>query len=817
MLLLAALSLVAAACDDSSGASGERDTGTMSDAGGDSSTTTDTGTSDDTQDDTSAPGDTQSDATAAPDATQADTGGDTRADTGADADVEVCTGTLCGRPAMCCPEGNECVEGACLPLCPGGVRCGASQDVCCGDGELCLADACVAPRTECSDSYDCVQPGEFCEPTLGRCLPQPDPLTCTLTPTFTQLTATLERSWTGEEVISPPVVADLDGDGFPEVVVNATNQGGGSWPAGIIVVLDGRTLTERWRMPHDPTQGSFGSHGRTSIALGDVSGDGLPDIIFAGRDAGSGRSPIHAVDGFGNVLWTAHDGAGNRVLISVENGAPTLANFDADPMTEIVIGASLIDHDGRVVWRQPWGTSSNAADYAGRYGSNGTYYGGMSAVADIDGDGKPEIVSGRHAWDVAWYEPTAPGEPPTVQVDPLWTAPFTVDGYPAIADLDGNGTPEVVLVSTGWVMALDGATGRYWCGVDPTGVICENDDSARTQPVAIPGGGNGGPPTIADFDADGRPEIGVAGGSSYSVYDLARAGEDIVTSGGEPAPGSIYVRWSRTTKDQSSNVTGSSVFDFQGDGAAEVVYADECFMRVYSGADGTVQLEIENNSATIHEYPIVVDADADGNSEILIVANNDGNCRGAYPNHQGPTRGVYMFGDANDEWVPTRRVWTQHTYHVTNATSAGNVPLVEADSWTAPGVNSYRQNVQGEGVFNAPDLELSLAVGLQFCPGGEFELRARVRNAGALGVPAGIEVRFYEGTDANGTFIDSAFTTEPLLPGGSTQVSVRFPDDMQPHDFFAVVDGVDAASGVVNECDESNNSAVTTSARCLIN
>ena len=261
------------------------------------------------------------------------------------------------------------------------------------------------------------------------------------------------------------------------------------------------------------------------------------------------------------------------------------------------------------------------------------------------------------------------------------------------------------------------------------------------------------------------------------------------------------MRWSSATKDLSSNATGSSVFDFQGDGAAEVVYADECYLRVYDGRDGTVQLETPNTTGTIHEYPLVVDVDGDNNSEILVVANqaNAGSdCPGVTPR-----KGLYVYGDANDEWVPTRRVWPQHTYHVTNSTSVGNVPLAEAPNWTTGGLNNYRQNVQGEGVFNAPDLAVTLSIGLDLCGQSMITLRARVTNLGALGVPAGVEVVFYGGTSTADPVVGTGATAVPLLPGQSTVVFAAVPLSAGP-DFLVVVDGT-AATGMVGECNEDNN------------
>ena len=82
------------------------------------------------------------------------------------------------------------------------------------------------------------------------------------------------------------------------------------------------------------------------------------------------------------------------------------------------------------------------------------------------------------------------------------------------------------------------------------------------------------------------------------------------------------------TKDWSSASTGSTVFDFNGDSSAEIVFSDENNLYVW-GIDTSWGLNpwdrfityLEDNnhkSWTIHEYPVVADLDGDG-KEILVV------------------------------------------------------------------------------------------------------------------------------------------------------------------------------------------------------
>ncbi len=683
-------------------------------------------------------------------------GGDARADAS-----DCPSGVLCGAMGACCAEGEECIEGSCLPACPSGVRCGAARDVCCGAEEVCITGSCLTPGGACTDSFDCGEV-EFCEPTLGRCLPQFDPVHCELPPVTGAFEVTVEWSYAGDRVTecptvyATPVVADLQGaDGIPEVVV----VGDCGSENGRLRLLSGRDGTLLWEVDE------ISVHPYTTPAIADLDGDGTPEILVHG---GNGDFRILAFQADGTLLWVGRDGAGEAIRQpGFEGGAIAVADLDGDGSPEVIANALVFDHLGRLLWRQ---------GNEGREGSNASYRAGLGLAADIDMDGRGEVVTGKHAWED--------------DGTPKWTARDAggaelPDGYPAVAQFDDDPQPEVVLVARGNVYLLDGLDGRVQWG-----------------PIAIPGGSRGGPPTVADFDGDGRPEIGVAGGASYSVYD---------------PDDDDGVLWSRPTIDQTSGATGSSVFDFEGDGVAEVVYADECNLWVYRGTDGEVLLQRFHGSGTVHEYPLVVDVDGDGNSELLVVESGTGGgsvtsrCRANYPGWSEPERGVYVYGDVRDQWVRTRRVWNQHTYHVTNVQPDGTVPSPERDNWTVEGLNNYRQNVQGEGVFNAPDLALlGLEVSLERCSEGELLLRARVTNRGALGVAAGVPVAFYEGRpDARGMLLGVVRTTEPLLPGQSTVVELAVPAPPEGSDLeaVAVVDDDGMGSGEVAECREDDPEA----------
>lgn len=425
----------------------------------------------------------------------------------------------------------------------------------------------------------------------------------------------LKWSWTASTVLptslnvmSTPSVMDLNGDGKPDVVFGSTaSTGGGLVEVGALRALNGANGTELFTV----TDSSLQINTASAVATGDIDGDGRPDIIAVDS---SGQRLI-AFNGDGSFKWRS------PTLEAINWGAPAIADLDKDGTPEVLIGRQVLSNAGALLWT---GTGGNAG---------GGNVGPVSLVSDVNQDSKPDVVAGNTVYKAdGTIQSRNAGLP---------------DGYNAVGNFDADPEAEIVLV----------ANGSVW--------LLEHDMTVKWGPVAIPGGGYGGPPTVADFDGDGKPDIGVAGAIRYVVIGPNGA-----------------IKWQATVQDSSSNRTGSSVFDFENDGRAEVVYGDELFLRVYDGTNGAVLFEQAKSSCTWYEYPLVADVDANGSADILSVANN--NCG------FGPQRGVYVWSDPN--WVDTRDVWNEYTYHITNVLQDGTIPSDEAANWLTPGLNNFRLN-----------------------------------------------------------------------------------------------------------------------------
>ena len=161
----------------------------------------------------------------------------------------------------------------------------------------------------------------------------------------------------------------------------------------------------------------------------------------------------------------------------------------------------------------------------------------------------------------------------------------------------------------------------------------------------------------------------------------------------------------------------------------------------------------------------------------------------------------------------TRRIWNEHSYHVTNINEDGPLPLREEPNHSNPRLNNFRQNVQPDGLFNAPDLVLrDPAFSTAECA-ETLILRVRVVNQGRAGAPAGVPVSFY----VDGAFVGRELTTRTLLPGASEVVEHRFSPVVAgtTYRFNAVLNDPDHEPLIgLNECRADNNGTEDVLAAC---
>jgi len=169
-----------------------------------------------------------------------------------------------------------------------------------------------------------------------------------------------------------------------------------------------------------------------------------------------------------------------------------------------------------------------------------------------------------------------------------------------------------------------------------------------------------------------------------AVADVLGADPDTATGPANPLDGvpevlTVDGGWVHVFDGQN----GTLRFEQDLDAGAEVVYNDECFFRVFDGLDGRVWFSERAPSRTRTEHPVIADVDNDGNAEIVFATSNESGFCDDPPGAGGNdfNNGIEVWGDQADTWVPARRIWNQHAYHVTNVLESGGLPRRAPESW----------------------------------------------------------------------------------------------------------------------------------------
>lgn len=724
----------------------------------------------------------------------------------------------------CATSGKSCGDAG---VCAGGQCCSplqACDTTCCSGDAVCSFQKCVTPGQSCFDSSDCTAT-EYCELSLGtttgaspdascvgsndrtgKCLPKPPecpagttppangPITCLqkcefhpTTPTFSTM---LKAAWGGKltapadtNVMMAPIVVQLDDDNcdgkiterdIPEIVFSTfTNSNYNADGQLHAISLKNGAFVDKWTVPNAKTATVV--HPTKQVAAANIDGKPGNEVVACGVDG-----KVHAFNGAdGSELWVTT--AAMRCFM------PSIADLEGDGSVEVVVEGGILDG--------ATGALKHAFD---------SVLDGPFVISDIDGDNSLDIVTFARGYSALGLKFVDTGKTSVEHFADTgdWKGPWA-----AVADFNADGKPEVIAVDNEThsvhMWRFDSTKpGKFEIIREPVDMNALFDVSNKCNSGSWGETHGGGPPTIGDFDKDGVPDVALAGGIGYVVFDGKKLRDSAVA-------GKDAILWSNVTTDCSSASTGSTLFDFDGDGKAEVVYSDEQRMRVYEGATGKELASFCNTTATLSEFPIVADVDNDGQADIIVVSNQMGQtCNettdggAAQGTHQA---GVRVFGPASGTWVRTRRVWNEHAYHISNVNEDGTIPKPELPNWTQNGLNNFRQNKQPGSEFAAPNLVASLS---PLCA-GDTAVTITIRNVGEAAVPKGVVIGVYDGSTKLGTVT----TSRQLYPAEAEPLDFTFSGASVATVTVKIDDGAPAHPGWT-ECRTDDNSASVTATTC---
>ncbi|MBS0242610.1 MAG: DUF4214 domain-containing protein [Proteobacteria bacterium] len=333
------------------------------------------------------------------------------------------------------------------------------------------------------------------------------------------------KTYNTTSVSTPPLFTDVDGDGKIDIVVGVGGDLNGEFGAvgqpgdkGGVYALNADGTIKWFHQNSD----SFGNDGRPDGTAGapvafDLDGDGVREIIYEGLDHN-----LWILDGRTGVAERSinlHDTAG---------ATPAIADLNQDGVYEIVAPADItanptagIPTTGGILhvfsnygaanvsgWTQQIGTTTSN-DYRGRLEEQSLW--SSPQVADLDGNGTLEIIQGtgnffqdsRGSYIDVW---NAAGD----LRNTLVTHGRTL-AAPLVADLNGDGSKEIIGATlSGYVEAWNSAGQLLFS----THVVPYGSSSSAQLPIA-------NTPIAVDMDGDGKLEILVSIGGQQAVLNSA--------------------------------------------------------------------------------------------------------------------------------------------------------------------------------------------------------------------------------------------------------------------------------------------------------
>ena len=320
-----------------------------------------------------------------------------------------------------------------------------------------------------------------------------------------------------------PAIGDINNDGKLEIVVAVGGDPGNHRNGGVLVYRYNSawnfSLVPGWPQPRNDTIGGGPTHSVSdgcwdgfwsTPALGDIDGDGKLDIVVEGMDR-----RIHAWHGDGTYVrsWPIFRDNGDHLLRGGWS-SPALADINGDGRLEVIVGTDspMWDGGGQPPYDNAtlWVIKGDSTNLPGWPVRIPQIVQSSPAVGDINGDGRPEIVvgtgigiAGTGGYKVFAFEPDgkpAPGWPQATQGN--------MPAPPALADLNGDGYPEVIVGCGSEADPNDAPCSRLYAWYGSGKAVLgfpttpANNSIWSTKPNGLPYS-----PVVADYDGNGELDI----------------------------------------------------------------------------------------------------------------------------------------------------------------------------------------------------------------------------------------------------------------------------------------------------------------------
>jgi len=516
-----------------------------------------------------------------------------------------------------------------------------------------------------------------------------------------------------------PMVADLDLDGYPEIIALSTyDVGSGLALNNGIQIFNGQTgkSISRLLFGNSETQYYYNYEAYhpspSSVSYADVDRDGIVEAIFAfpyysilpaqlpyngkvvayklrpSKDA-SGKTTSYSME----FMWASADKYNDSSIPNYEKAIPQIVDIDGDGVPEVIVynkvynavtGSLLLNLDGSI-------TQANVG-YT-QYAHLGDRYVNFSYAYDVDMDGNYDLAAGGKA-----YRMYKDGGTLKYDIIPMSGVP---DGRTGVADINGDGIPDIVTYSrpstTTIRLVVWNANTHIVDGI--TNDVIENPNTPVPYIIAdysfpAVNVGEGSSSYLFIGDIDGK--VQTVGDKSYRLPEIAilcnkptnaqfaamprhpNVGSSIPNTISALAVGAVYgFTWDAEASaasnalklsfvlehnDRSVN-TGFTMFDFDNDGMQEICYRDERTLRIIKASTPYVKLgssdsnvvlfEKAVSSFTGFEYPVIADIDNDASAEMIVMGCTAADTYYGY---------VYALGTDGDKFAPALPVWNQAMY-----------------------------------------------------------------------------------------------------------------------------------------------------------